>query len=164
MSGAAIVAQIPSVGEVRPQAFVAHDVRGFVHSRQTPPAADEEFRKAAAVDTSREVARLLRDQAGVIARRQALDSGSTRIEVDRLVRRRDRVRLLPGVYVDHTGEPTWLQRCWGGILYDAPAALAGTSASRLIVGPGWRHHDDAGPALGWPWRPDATSPRDPATE
>jgi hypothetical protein len=108
-------------------------------------AADEDVGKAAAVDMSREVARLLRDQCGVIGRRQVLATGLTRIDVDRMVRRREWVRLLPGVYVDHTGEPTWLQRCWAGVLYYAPAALAATSATRLVAGPGWRHHDDTGP-------------------
>ena len=87
----------------------------------------------------------LRDQAGVIARQQALEGGLTKSDIDRLVRRREWVRLLPGVYVDHTGEPTWLQRAWAGVLSCAPAALAGSSALRATAGPGWRPHDDAGP-------------------
>ena len=87
----------------------------------------------------------LRDQAGVIARQQALEGGLTKSDIDPLVRRREWVRLLPGVYVDHTGEPTWLQRAWAGVLCYAPAGLAGSSALRATAGPGWRPHDDAGP-------------------
>ena len=39
----------------------------------------------------------LRDQAGVIARQQALEGGLTKSDIDRLVRRREWVRVLPGV-------------------------------------------------------------------
>jgi hypothetical protein len=53
--------------------------------------------------------------------------------------------MLPGVYVNHTGDPTWLQRAWAGVLYYWPAALAGASAMRVTAGPRWRQHDDAGP-------------------
>jgi hypothetical protein len=49
------------------------------------------------------------------------------------------------VYVDHTGDPTWLQRAWAGVLACEPAALGGFSAIRAVVGPGWRGHDDSGP-------------------
>ncbi len=47
-----------------------------------------------------------------------------------MVRRRELTRLFPGVYLAHTGEPTWLQRAWGAVLYAWPAALAGSSAIR----------------------------------
>jgi hypothetical protein len=93
----------------------------------------------------RDVGRRLDLQAGVIARRQALESGLTRIDVDKMVRRGEWVRMLPGVYVSHTGCPTWQQRAWAGVLYYWPAALAGASAMRATVGPRWRPHDDAGP-------------------
>lgn len=89
-------------------------------------------------------ARLAR-QSGVISRAQVLHAGGTPADIARRLRRREWVRLLPGVYLDHTGEPTWLQRCWVGVLYHWPAALAGVSAIRAVVGPGWRRHDDAGP-------------------
>lgn len=72
-------------------------------------------------------------------------SGGAPHDLGRLVRRRQLVRVLPGVFVDHTGEPTWLQRAWAGCLYYGPAALAGPSALRAVAGPGWQHHDDAGP-------------------
>jgi hypothetical protein len=53
---------------------------------------------------------LLRDQAGVIARRQALEAGLTDNDIRRRLRRREWVSVHPGVYVDHTGPLTWLQR------------------------------------------------------
>lgn len=89
--------------------------------------------------------RLLGVQAGVIARAQLLELGAAPHDVKRLCRRRDLAPLLPGVYVDHTGEPSWLQRAWAGVLSVQPAALGGASAIRAVVGPGWRGHDDAGP-------------------
>ncbi len=84
-------------------------------------------------------------QAGVISRQQVLHAGGAPPEIARRLRRREWVRMLPGVYLDHTGRPTWLQRCWVGVLFHWPAALAGMSAIRAAVGPGWRRHDDAGP-------------------
>ncbi len=93
------------------------------------------------------ITRLLADQAGVISRSQLLACGARPHDLKRWQRRRDLVPLLPGVYVDHTGDPTWLQRAWAGVLACEPAALAGTSAIRAVVGPGWRAHDDRGPIL-----------------
>jgi very-short-patch-repair endonuclease len=63
----------------------------------------------------------------------------------RRLRRREWVRPLDGVHLDHTGEPTWLQRSWAGVLRLWPAALAGESAVRAALGPGRRRHDDHGP-------------------
>jgi hypothetical protein len=48
----------------------------------------------------------------------------------------------PGVYVDHTRPPTWLQRAWAAVLATAPSALAGESALRAADGPGRRDHDE----------------------
>jgi hypothetical protein len=79
------------------------------------------------VELPPEVVRLLGLQDGVITRRQALAAGLTKDDIARLVRRREWVRLLRGVYINHTGQPTWLQRAWAGVLAHAPAALAGTS-------------------------------------
>jgi hypothetical protein len=93
-----------------------------------------------------EVARLLGRQSGVIARRQLLAHGVGPAGIERALRRRDLVRIVPGVFLDHTGEPTWLQRAWAGVLYAWPAALGGHSALRAVAGPGWRHHDDQRPA------------------
>jgi hypothetical protein len=88
---------------------------------------------------------LLELQSGVISRAQLLGCGAAPHDVKRLIRRRDLNELLPGVYMDHTGAPTWLQRAWAGALARWPAALSGASAIRSVVGPGWRGHDDLGP-------------------
>ena len=91
------------------------------------------------------VRRLLAHQGGVIARRQLLALGGRQTDVERMIRRREWVRLLPGVFVDHTGQPAWVQRAWAGVLFCWPAALADVSALRAVAGPGWRRHDDRGP-------------------
>lgn len=89
-----------------------------------------------------EIARLLRDQAGVISRRQVLALGGRPAEIERALRRREWVRIMPGVFLDHTGPPTWLQRAWAGALHHEPAALAGLSALRAVAGPAWRRCPD----------------------
>jgi hypothetical protein len=83
-----------------------------------------------------DLAGLLARQCGVVSRRQALDRGLQPHDLRRLERRRDLVRVLPRVYVDHTGAPTWLQRAWAAVLYAWPAALVGESALRAADGPG----------------------------
>jgi hypothetical protein len=77
---------------------------------------------------------LLDRQSGVIARRQALDLGLVPHDLERKLRRREWVRLLPGVFVDHTGEPTWQQRAWAGVLHYWPAVLTHDSALRAHEG------------------------------
>ncbi|HSV38643.1 MAG TPA: hypothetical protein VLI04_07765 [Nocardioidaceae bacterium] len=42
----------------------------------------------------------------------------------------------PGVYVNHTGPLTWLQRAWAAVLACSPAALCDESALRAAEGPG----------------------------
>lgn len=74
----------------------------------------------------------LHRQSGVVSRRQAVAAGLEDNDLRRLVRRRDLTPLLRGVYVDHTGEPTWRQRAWAAVLYAEPAALSGTSALRAV--------------------------------
>lgn len=81
---------------------------------------------------------LLLDQSGTVARRQALAAGLAPHDLARLLRRRELAVLHPGVYLDHTGEPSWVQRAWGGVLACWPAALAGSSALRAVEGPGAR--------------------------
>ncbi|HTW16057.1 MAG TPA: hypothetical protein VMF51_13060 [Nocardioides sp.] len=64
----------------------------------------------------------------------------------RRLRRRELVRLLPGVFVDHTGVPTWRQRAWAGIHRFGPeAALDGRSALQFALGADWRDHRPADP-------------------
>ena len=98
-------------------------------------------------------------QCGVISRRQVEAAGLAPHDLRRLLRRRDLTPLFPGVYVDHTGTPTWVQRAWAGVLFcaahdsrrrlggprddDLGAALCGPSAVRAADGPG--RGDDAGP-------------------
>ena len=68
---------------------------------------------------------VLRAQDGVISRTQALECGLDDNDLERLLRRRELARIHPGVYVDHTGQPTRTQRAWAGVLFHWPAALAG---------------------------------------
>jgi hypothetical protein len=90
-----------------------------------------------------EVARTLGEQAGVISRRQALELGMTAAQVKRLVRRREWFRVHPGVFVEHSGTLTWLQRAWAAVLFAWPAVLARESALRAHEGPGRRSRDDS---------------------
>src|SRR3954454_6683419 len=82
------------------------------------------------------IAGVLADQSGVISRRQVLEAGLHDHDVARLVRRREIVRLHPGVYIDHTGTPTWHQLAWGAVLVTWPSALSHASALRAAEGPG----------------------------
>lgn len=74
------------------------------------------------------VRELLREQDGLLSRRQALAAGLTDRDLARLVRRRELVRVHTGVYVDHTGELSWVQRAWAAVLFSWPAALCAESA------------------------------------
>jgi hypothetical protein len=96
-------------------------------------------------DAERGLRALLGRQSGVVSRRQALACGMAPYDLERLLRRRELARVVPGVFVDHTGELAWQQRAWAGCLAVGGAALAGSSALRATVGPGWRHHRDDGP-------------------
>ena len=68
--------------------------------------------------------------SGVISRRQVLAAGLDPAALRSLVRRRDLNRVHPGVFLSHTGEPTWTQRAWAAVLVAWPAALYGASALR----------------------------------
>lgn len=71
---------------------------------------------------------LLDLQSGVVARFQVLDAALTDNDIERLVRRRDLSVAHRGVYLAHTGTPTYLQREWIAVLAAWPAALCGESA------------------------------------
>ena len=73
---------------------------------------------------------VLRRQSGVIARRQVLAAGASDNDIERWVRRHEWAPVHRGVFVDHTGPPTWDQRAWAAVLAFAPAALSGESALR----------------------------------
>lgn len=92
-----------------------------------------------------EVDALLRDQAGVISRRQVLAAGELPNDIRRRVRRREWAQVHPGVYVDHTGPLTWLQRAWAAVLYAWPSALSHDSALRAADGPGRRDRTEDEP-------------------
>jgi len=82
-----------------------------------------------------EIARLLRDQDGVITRAQALAAGMSKTAAARAIRRREWVAVHPGVYVDHTGPLTWHQRAWAAALRCWPAALDDHRATEDRDGP-----------------------------
>jgi hypothetical protein len=90
-----------------------------------------------------EIARILSLQHGVISRAQAMQAGLAEHGVRRQVRRRAWVPLLPGVYRNHTGEPTWLQRAWAATLHAGDAALCHDSALRAVEGPGKSQRDES---------------------
>lgn len=91
------------------------------------------------------LARLRRDQDGVVSRAQLAEAGCEPHDVERLLRRRELVVALPGVYVDHNGPRMWNQRAWIAVLACWPAALAGASALRAESGPGLRGFDERTP-------------------
>ena len=82
-------------------------------------------------------------QSGVVSRRQVLKSGLTKNDIARKVRRREWAVVHQGVYVDHTGPLTWVQRAWAAVLYAWPAALAHESALRVATRA--NHADDGRP-------------------
>lgn len=82
------------------------------------------------------IAGVLALQSGVITRRQLHEAGTAPHDLRRMLRRRDLTSIGPGVFVDHTGELTWLQRAWAAVLMTAPSALADQSAIRAADGPG----------------------------
>ena len=81
-------------------------------------------------------AELLALQSGVVSRRQLTGLGVEAHDLQRMLRRRDLVRVHPGVFIDHTGDLTWLQRAWVGVLLAWPAALSHDTALRAAEGPG----------------------------
>lgn len=66
---------------------------------------------------------ILAAQSGVVARRQIVRIGGASSDIRSRLLRREWVRLAPAVYLDHTGTPTWEQRCWAALLHLWPAAL-----------------------------------------
>jgi hypothetical protein len=85
---------------------------------------------------------ILEQQAGVIARRQLVARGWANHHIARMLRKRLWARVFEGVYVDHTGELSWLQQAWAAVLFSWPAALSHHSAIRAANGPGRRDDSD----------------------
>lgn len=84
----------------------------------------------------------LASQAGVVSRAQLRGLELEPHDIRRLLRRRELCQLHPGVYVDHTGDPTWVQQAWAAVLLCWPAGLAAESAMRAADGPGRRGGDE----------------------
>ncbi len=74
-------------------------------------------------------------QAGVVRRAQLRDLGATSNDIRRWLRQRHLVAVYPGVYVNHTGPLTWVNRAWAGVLVNWPAALADVTAVNLAGHP-----------------------------
>lgn len=72
------------------------------------------------------LARELDLQDGVASRSQLLYAMGAH-DIRRAIRRHELQLVHRGVYVTHTGPPTWRQRAWAAVLYAAPAALCGPS-------------------------------------
>ncbi|WP_308191950.1 type IV toxin-antitoxin system AbiEi family antitoxin domain-containing protein [Gordonia liuliyuniae] len=81
------------------------------------------------------LARLIRDQDGVVARRQVLACGLGSAFVRSRLRSGAWVSVDPGVYVTHTGPLSWRQRAWCAVLGAWPAALSHGSSVRAAMGP-----------------------------
>lgn len=78
----------------------------------------------------------LDNQSLVVSRAQLIGSGMSANSIRRLVRRRELSVVHPGIYLGHTGDPTWVQRSWAAVLHAWPAVLSGESALRAHEGPG----------------------------
>ena len=75
---------------------------------------------------------LLHTQDGVISRAQVLACGLDDNFIESRVRRRIWARVHRGVFVDHTGRPTWSQRLWAALLFYDDAAACDASAMALF--------------------------------
>lgn len=90
------------------------------------------------------IAARLAEQSGVVSRRQLLASGYAPHDVKRLLRRNQLASLGVGVYVAHTGIPSWIERAWAALLKvssqvePTDVALAHWSSLRIAEGPGHR--------------------------
>lgn len=94
-------------------------------------------------DADSELEAILAAQEGVISRRQVLACKGDDADIERRIRRRVWARIHQGVYVDHTGDPSWRQLAWAAVLLHWPAALAGRSA---LVAHGMRQSDSTASA------------------
>ena len=80
---------------------------------------------------------LLALQSGVISGRQVLEGPEVPADIERMLRRREWTRLLPGVYIDHTGEPTWFHDTAGQRDRDLDRNIAAAVDGRRTVRLGW---------------------------
>src|SRR3954453_9060002 len=91
----------------------------------TPARADTRGRRDR---RSMDLEEALLGQQGVVSRRQLLNLGFDDDFIEKKLRRRDWARVHRGVYIDHTGPLSWLQRLWAAVLLAAPAAADSRSA------------------------------------
>jgi hypothetical protein len=90
-----------------------------------------------------DVEAILAAQDGVISRRQVLGAGEHPHDIKRRLRQREWAVVHLGVYVDHTGPLTWMQRAWAAVLSAGPgAALCLESARRAHEGRGRSGQDE----------------------
>lgn len=125
--------------------LVTADTAVLVIHRPEPPGSTRDVDRRILGDMLLDAVDLMSRQSGVIARFQARDLGVSEGDLRRLLRRREWAVVHPGVYVDHTGPLTWLQRSWSGVLVAWPAALTHDSALRAVDGPGRRGRRDDDP-------------------
>ncbi len=74
---------------------------------------------------------LLDHQSGVVARRQLIELGVTDNDIRRDVRNRRLAAVHRGIFVNHTGPLTWVNRAWAAVLFYEGSALCGPSALNL---------------------------------
>lgn len=72
--------------------------------------------------------RIAMTQDGVIGRQQLLDAGLADHDIKRLIRRRDLATAHRGVFLTHTGRPSWQERAWAAVIACWPAALGSRTA------------------------------------
>ncbi|MBI4943340.1 MAG: type IV toxin-antitoxin system AbiEi family antitoxin domain-containing protein [Actinobacteria bacterium] len=75
-----------------------------------------------------------RAQCGVVSRAQARECGLSARQVDWLVASGRWVRLLPGVFVVHTGPVSAEARTWAALLYAGPGAVVGGRTALWLGG------------------------------
>src|SRR3978361_1071368 len=77
---------------------------------------------------------LVREQAGVVSRRQSIGFGLTPTVLGRLVASGLWGRLETGIYLVPDVEPSWLGRVWGGVLIGGPDARVGGRTAAALLG------------------------------
>ncbi|QWC86252.1 type IV toxin-antitoxin system AbiEi family antitoxin domain-containing protein [Nocardioidaceae bacterium] len=100
---------------------------------------------------SRDILDLLERQTGVISRNQVLALEGDDNDLRRLVRQRRLVRLHRGVYVNHTGRPSWMQQAWAGLLAVGRCETDGSASERIgaVLGGNSALRADCGPGSRW---------------
>jgi hypothetical protein len=82
--------------------------------------------------TTARCAEVMRHQAGVIGRAQAIDAGLSERQIDHRIATRQWTRLFPGVYLSADAELTWTARAHAATLASGPqSTLVGESAAAV---------------------------------